>query len=66
MSVSKFMEILKDKSSLMIFDRFSNLKYKYRNRHFGCRKYYVNTVGRNKVAIVKYIQNQLEEDPIGE
>ena len=66
MSVSKFMGILKGKSSLMIFDRFANLKYKYGNRHFWCRGYYVDTVGRNKTAIVKYIQKQLEEDQIAE
>ena len=48
MSVSRFMGILKGKSSLMIFDRFANLKYKYGNRHFWCRGYYVDTVGRNK------------------
>ena len=62
MSVSRFMGILKVKTSLMIFDRFANLKYKYGNRHFWCRGYYVDTVGRNKVAIQKYIQKQLEED----
>ena len=62
MSVSKFMGILKGKSSLMIFDRFTQLKYKYGNRHFWARGYYVDTVGRNKTAIAKYIQNQLEED----
>ena len=61
-SVSKFMGILKGKSSLMIFDRFANLKYKYGNRHFWSRGYYVDTVGRNKNAIRKYIQRQLEED----
>ena len=66
MSVSKFMGILKGKSSLMIFDRFANLKYKYGNRHFWCRGYYVDTVGRNKTAIAKYIQNQLQEDQIAE
>ena len=48
------------------FDRFANLKYKYGNRHFWCRGYYVDTVGRNKTAIAKYIQNQLEEDQIAE
>ena len=64
MRVSKFMGILKGKSSLMIFDRFANLKYKYGNRHFWCRGYYVDTVGRNKNAIQKYIQNQLQEDQI--
>lgn len=62
MSVSRFMGILKGKSSLMIFDRFANLKYRYGNRHFWCRGYYVDTVGRNKAAIRKYIENQLEED----
>ena len=64
MAVSKFMGTLKGKSSLMIFERFSNLKYKYGNRHFWCRGYYVSTVGRNKQAIEKYIQNQLHEDMI--
>ena len=64
MSVSKFMGILKRKSSLMIFDRFAQMKYKYGNRHFWARGYYVDTVGRNKAAIAKYIQNQVEEDKI--
>lgn len=50
----------------MIFDRFANLKYKYGNRHFWCRGYFVDTVGRNKTAITKYIQNQLQEDQIAE
>ena len=62
LSVSQFMGYLKGKSSLMIFDRHANLKYKYGNRHFWCRGYYVDTVGRNKKVIEKYIQNQLEED----
>ena len=66
MSVSKFMGILKGKSSLMIFDQFANLKYKYGNWHFWCRGYYVDTVGRNKTAIEKYIKNQIEEDKIAE
>lgn len=66
MSVSKFMGILKGKSRLMIFDQFANLKYKYGNRHFWCRGYYVDTVGRNKTAIAKYIQNQIEEDRLSE
>ena len=61
-SVSQFMRYLKGKSSLMIFDRHANLKYKYGNRHFWCRGYYVDTVGRNKKAIEKYIKNQLQED----
>ena len=46
----------------MIFDRHANLKYKYGNWHFWCRGYYVDTVGRNKEAIAKYIRNQLQED----
>ena len=62
LSVSSFMGYLKGKSSLMIFDRHANLKYKYGNRHFWCRGYYVDTVGRNKKAIENYIKNQLEED----
>ena len=66
MSVSRFMGILKRKSALMIFDRFANLKYKYGNRHFWCRGYFVDTVGRNKTAIQKYIQNQLSEDKIAD
>ena len=65
MSVSKFVGILKGKSSLMIFDQFANLKYKYGNRHFWCRGYYVDTVGRNKEA-KKYIVNQLQEDQMYE
>jgi putative transposase len=62
MSVSSFMGYLKGKSALMIFDRHANLKYKYGNRHFWCRGYYVDTVGRNKKAIEEYIRNQLQED----
>ena len=61
-SVSQMMGYLKRKSSLMIFDRHTNLKYKYGNRHFWARGYFVDTVGRNKKAIKVYIQNQLEED----
>ena len=61
-SVSQFMGYLKGKSSLMIFDRHANLKYKYGSRHFWCRGYYVDTVGRNKKVIAEYIRNQLEED----
>ena len=64
MSVSRFMGIQKGKSTLMIFDGFANLKYKYGNRHFWCRGYFVDTVGRNKTAIQKYIQNQLAEDQV--
>lgn len=54
--------ILKRKSSLMIFEKHANLKYKYGNRHFWCRGYYVDTVGKNTAAIKEYIQNQLKED----
>ena len=61
-SVSQFMGYLKGKSSLMIFDRHANLKYKYGSRHFWCRGYYVDTVGRNKKVIEEYIKNQLAED----
>ena len=61
MSVSSFMGYLKSKSSLMIFDRQANLKYKYGNRHFWCRGYYVDTVGKNEKAIREYIDNQLQE-----
>ena len=61
-SVSSFVGYLKGKSALMIFDRHANLKYKYGNRHFWCRGYYVDTDGRNKKAIENYIRNQLQED----
>ena len=61
-SVSEFMGYLKGKSSLMIFDRHANLKYKYGNRHFWCRGYYVDTVGRNEKTIKEYVRNQLQED----
>ena len=62
LSVAQFMGYLKGKSSLMIFDRHANLKYKYGERKFWCRGYYVDTVGRNKRVIEEYIRNQLEED----
>lgn len=61
-SVSSFMGYLKGKSTLMIFERHANLKYKYGNRHFWCRGYYVDTVGKNAKKIQEYIQNQLKED----
>ena len=61
-SVAQFMGYLKGKSTLMIFDRHANLKYKYGSRHFWCRGYYVDTVGKNKQAISEYIRNQLIED----
>ena len=62
MSVAQFMGYLKSKSSLMIFDRHANLKYKYGNRHFWRRGYYVDTVGKNTKKIQDYIKNQLQED----
>ena len=62
LSVAQFMGFLKGKSSLMIFDRHANLKYKYGSRHFWCRGYYVDTVGKNAKKIQEYIQNQLQED----
>ena len=61
-SIAQFMGYLKGKSSLMIFDRHANLKYKYGSRNFWCRGYYVDTVGKNKKAIADYIRTQLEED----
>ena len=61
-SISNFMGYLKGKSSLMTFEKHANLKYKYGNRHFWCRGYYVDTVGKNTAAIKAYIQNQLKED----
>lgn len=65
-SVSQIMGYLKGKSSLMIFDRHANLKYKYGNRHFWARGYYVDTVGRNKKQIREYIKKQLEEDQLAD
>ena len=65
-SVSEVMGYLKGKSSLMIFDRHANLKYKYGNRHFWCRGYYVDTVGKNAKRIVEYIRKQLQEDLTGD
>ena len=62
LSVSQFVGYLKGKSSLMIFDRHANLKYKYGNRHFWCRGYYVDTVGKNTKIIEEYIRNQLQSD----
>ena len=61
-SVSSFMGYLKGKSSIMIYNKWGNMKYKYRNRSFWCRGYYVDTVGKNTKAITEYIQRQLEED----
>ena len=61
-SVSQVVGYLKGKSALMIFDKYANLKYRYGNRHFWCRGYYVDTVGKNAKKIQEYIQNQLKED----
>ena len=61
-SVAEIMGYLKGKSSLIIFDRHANLKYKYGNRHFWCRGYFVDTVGKNAKKIEEYIRNQLQED----
>ena len=61
-SVSSFMGYLKGKSSLIIFDKFANLKYRYGNRRFWCEGYYVDTVGRNKKVIEQYIRRQLDDD----
>ena len=62
MSVSSFMGYLKGKSSLMIYQRWGNMKFKYRNREFWCRGFYVDTVGKNTKKIKEYISNQLKED----
>ena len=66
MSVSSFMGFLKGKSSIIIHQRHGNLKYKYGNRSFWCRGYYVDTVGENAKRIAEYIQNQLKEDQIND
>ena len=65
-SISSFMGYLKGKSSLMIYEKYPELKYKYRNREFWCRGYYVDTAGKNAKKIQEYIQKQLEEDKAGE
>ena len=66
MAVSSFMGYLKGKSSTMIYEQFGELKYKYRNREFWCKGYYVDTAGKNASRIAEYIQNQLKEDELGE
>ena len=65
-SVAQFVGYLKGKSSLMIFDRHANLEYKYGNRQFWCKRYFVDTVGRNKEAIEKYIREQLQDDVVAD
>ena len=62
MSVSSFLGFLKGKSSLMVYEKWGNMKYKYRNRQFWCRGYYVDTVGKNTAKIQEYIKHQLDED----
>ena len=66
MSVSSFMGYLKGKSSTMLYEQFGELKYKFRNRQFWCRGYYVDTVGKNESRIEEYIKNQLKEDELGD
>ena len=66
LSISSFMGYLKGKSSVMIYEKWGNMKFKYRNRQFWCRGYYVDTVGKNAIAIRKYIDNQLHEDHLNE
>ena len=66
MSVAGFMGYLKGKSSTMLYEQFGELKYKYRNREFWCRGYYVDTVGKNESRIAEYVRNQLKEDEMGE
>lgn len=66
MSVSSFMGFLKGKSSLMVYEKWGNMKFKYRNREFWCRGYYVDTAGKDANRIKEYIQNQLKADQMGE
>ena len=65
-SISGFMGYLKGKSSTMLYEQFGELKYKYRNREFWCRGYYVDTVGKNESRIAEYVRNQLKKDELGE
>ena len=65
-AVSSFMGYLKGKSSVLIYEKFGEMKFKYRNREFWCRGYYVDTVGKNTKAIAEYIKHQLDEDKMGE
>lgn len=66
LSISSFMGYLKGKSSVMIYEKWGNMKFMYRNRQFWCRGYYVDTVGKNAIAIRQYIDNQLKEDRLSE
>ena len=65
-SVSSFMGYLKGKSATMLYEQFSELKYKYRSREFWCKGYYVDTVGKNEARITEYVRNQLKEDEMSE
>ena len=65
-SVSSFMGFLKGKTSIMIYQKYGNMKFKYRNRNFWCRGYYVDTAGKDAKKIQKYIQDQLKEDELSE
>lgn len=65
-SVSSFMGYLKGKSSVMLYEQFGEMKYRYRNREFWCRGYHVDTVGKDKVKIANYIKHQFDEDRLGE
>ena len=65
-AVSSFMGYLKGKSTTMIYEQFPELKYKYKQREFWCKGYYVDTVGKNERRIAEYIENQLKEDELGE
>lgn len=65
-AVSSFTGYMKGQSSLMIYEQFGDMKFKYRNREFWRRGYYVDTVGKDKVKIAQYIKHQLDEDKLGE
>jgi putative transposase len=66
LSVASFVGFLKGKSSILIYQKFANMKFKYRNREFWCRGYYVDTAGKNDIKIKEYIANQLKEDKLVE
>ena len=66
LSVARFVGFLKGKSSILIYQKFANMKFKYRNREFWCRGYYVDTAGKNDIKIKEYIANQLKEDKLVE
>ena len=66
LSVASFVGFLKGKSSILIYQKFANMKFKYRNREFWCRGYYVYTAGKNDIKIKEYIANQLKEDKMME